>query len=262
MNTFSSALYTEGLKAIRSKVPLFTTLGFLIAPFIGGLFMIILKDPEAAKSMGLIGTKAQLAAGTADWPTFLNFLAQAEAIGGAIVFAIVTTWVFGREFSDRTVKELLALPTSRESIVGAKFTVVAVWTLFLIILSFGVGIAVGNAVVIPGWSVDLSRSATVDILGGGILTIMLLPCVAFIASAGRGFMPAFGWAIFTVVIAQIAAILGWGGWLPWSVPALFSGAAGPRANLLGIHSYVVVILTSIIGLAATYYWWRKADQTK
>ena len=83
MNTFSSALYTEGLKAIRSKVPLFTTLGFLIAPFIGGLFMIILKDPEAAKSMGLIGTKAQLAAGTADWPTFLNFLAQAEAIGGA-----------------------------------------------------------------------------------------------------------------------------------------------------------------------------------
>lgn len=110
MNAYLAALQTESLKAFRSKVPLFTLLGFLIAPLIGGLFMIILKDPEAAKSMGLIGTKAQLSAGVADWPTFFNLLAQATAIGGAIIFAIVTTWVFGREFSDHTVKELLSLP--------------------------------------------------------------------------------------------------------------------------------------------------------
>lgn len=262
MNTLFSALYTEGLKAFRSKVPLLTTLGFLIAPLIGGLFMIILKDPEAAKSMGLIGTKAQLTAGVADWPTFFNLLAQATAVGGAIVFAIVTTWVFGREFSDHTVKELLSLPTSRETIIAAKFIVVVFWTLLLTLLSFGVGLLVGNAVVIPGWSAELFRSATVDILGAGILTIMLLPFVAFIASIGRGFMPAFGWAIFTVAIAQIAAVMGWGGWLPWSVPALFSGAARPRSEYLGTHSYIIVILASLIGLAATFYWWRNADQTK
>lgn len=262
MNLLFSALYTESLKAFRSKVPLLTTLGFLIAPLIGGLFMIILKDPEAAQSMGLIGTKAQLTAGTADWPTFFNLLAQATAVGGAIVFAIVTTWVFGREFSDHTVKELLSLPTSRESIISAKFIVVALWALSITLLSYGVGLVVGNAVDIPGWSPELFRSATVDILGAGILTIMLLPFVAFIASIGRGFMPAFGWAIFTVVIAQIAAIMGWGGWLPWSIPALFSGAAGPRGAHLGIHSYIIVILASLLGLAATYYWWRNADQTK
>ncbi len=262
MNTFSSALYTESLKAFRSKVPLFTTLGFLIAPLVGGLFMIILKDPEAAKSMGLIGTKAQLTTGTADWPSFFNLLAQAEAVGGAILFAIVTIWVFGREFSDRTVKELLSLPTSREAIVGAKFTVIATWTFFMTVLSFGVGLLVGDAVVIPGWSGELFRSATVDILGAGVLTILLLPLVAFIASSGRGFMPAFGWTIFTVALAQIAAVMGWGGWLPWSIPALFSGAMGPRTESLGIHSYVIVLLASAFGLFITFYWWRNADQTR
>lgn len=262
MKTFFSALYAESLKALRSKVPLFTTLGFLILPMIGGLFMVILKDPEAAKSMGLIGTKAQLAAGVADWPTFFNLLAQGTAVGGAIVFAIVTTWVFGREFSDRTVKELLSLPTSRETIIAAKFTVVAFWTLLLTLLVFGVGLLVGNAVVIPGWSPELFRSATVDIIGAGILTILLLPFVALMASLGRGFMPAFGWMIFTVVIAQVAAVMGWGGWLPWSVPALFSGAVGPRIEYLGMHSYVIVILACLIGLAATFYWWRNADQSK
>ena len=262
MNAYLAALQTEGLKAFRSKVPVLTMLGFFIAPLIGGLFMVILKDPEAAKSMGLIGTKAQLTAGVADWPTFFNLLAQATAIGGAIIFAIVTTWVFGREFSDHTVKELLSLPTSREAIIAAKFTVIVLWTLTLTLLSYGLGLIVGNAVVIPGWSSELLRSATVDILGAGILTIMLLPFVAFLASIGRGFMAAFGWAIFTVAIAQIAVVMGWGSWLPWSVPALFSGAVGPRAEVLGMHSYIIVALSSAIGFFITFYWWRNADQTK
>jgi ABC-2 type transport system permease protein len=131
MKNLSSALWAETLKVRRSKVPFFTALGFSMAPLVGGLFMIILKDPEAAKSMGLISTKAQLMAGTADWPTFFNILAQAVAVGGAILFAIITAWVFGREFSDKTAKELLALPTSRGTIIAAKFIVTAMWTLAL-----------------------------------------------------------------------------------------------------------------------------------
>ena len=74
-------------------------------------------------------------------------------------------------------------------------------------------------------------------------------------------MAAFGWAIFTVAIAQIAVVMGWGSWLPWSVPALFSGAVGPRAEVLGMHSYIIVALSSAIGFFITFYWWRNADQT-
>ena len=262
MNNLSAALFAEALKMYRSKVPLFTAIGLSIAPLVGGLFMIILKDPEAAKSMGLISAKAQLTAGTAEWATLFNLLGQATAVGGAIVFAIFTTWIFGREFSDHTAKDLLALPTSRESIVGAKFILTAAWTFFLTLLCYSLGLIVGKLVVIPGWSLDLLRSASVDILGSGILTIMLLPFVAFIASVGRGYMPPFGWMILTAALAQIAAVMGWGDWFPWAVPALFSGAAGPRAEFLGTHSYVLVFLASLVGLAATFYWWRNADHAR
>ncbi len=262
MNNFLSALWIETLKMRRSKVPLFTAIGFSIAPLVGGLLMIILKDPEAARSMGLISTKAQMLAGVADWPTYFNVLAQAVAVGGAILFAIITIWVFGREFSDRTAKELLALPTSRETIISAKFVVIAVWTFVLSLFIFGLGLVVGKLVVIPGWSMGLLQTSFVDVLGTALLVIAMLPMVAFAASIGRGYMPPFGWTIFTVVMAQVAVITGWGDWFPWSVPALFSGAIGPRAEQLGIHSYVIVILFSIIGLVATYYWWRNADQTK
>jgi len=262
MNTFMSALWAEALKMRRSKVPLFTAVGFSMAPLVGGLFMIILKDPEAARSMGLISAKAQLTAGVADWPTFFSLLAQAVAVGGAILFAIVTTWVFGREFSDHTAKELLALPTSREAIVAAKFVVIAAWTLGLTLLVFGMGLVVGALVDIPGWSAELSRTAFGDVMGSAVLTIALLPFVVLLASVGRGYLPPFGWTVFTMVLAQIAAITGWGDWFPWSVPALFSGAAGPRAALLGPQSYGLILVTSLIGLAATFYWWRNADQTR
>lgn len=262
MKGFLPALWAETLKMRRSKVPLFTAIGFSIAPLVGGLFMIILKDPEAARSMGLISAKAQLMAGVADWPTLFSILSQAVAVGGGILFAIVTTWVFGREFSDRTAKELLALPTSREAIVAAKFVVVAVWTFLLSLWVLLFGLIVGKLVVIPGWSEALLRRASVDLLGAAVLTIALLPFVALLASMGRGYLPPFGWMIFIMVLSQIAVLTGWGDWFPWSVPALFSGAAGPRAELMGMHSYMIVILASVIGFAATFYWWRRADQTK
>ncbi len=262
MKNLFPALWTETLKMRRSKVPFFTAIGFSLAPLMGGLFMIILKDPEAAKSMGLISTKAQLLAGVADWPTFFNIMSQAVAVGGAILFSIVTIWVFGREFSDRTAKELLALPISREAIVGAKFIVISVWTFSLSLFIFGFGLIVGALVDIPGWSIELLRSASVDVLGSAVLVIVLLPFVAFIASMGRGYLPPFGWTILTIALAQIAVITGWGDWFPWSIPALFGGAVGPRAEFLGLHSYGIVFLASILGLAATFYWWRSADQTK
>lgn len=224
--------------------------------------MIIMKDPEAAKNMGLISAKAQMLAGTADWMTFFSVVTQAVAVAGAILFAILTGWVFGREYSDRTAKELLALPVSRGTILSAKFALLVIVSLGMSLWVFLLGLLVGNLVDIPGYSAALLRTAFVDTLGTALLTVALIPFVAFVSSFGKGYMPAFGWAVFTVAIAQIAAITGWGDWLPWSVPALFSGAAGPRAEMLGAHSYIVVLLSSAVGLLITFYWWLFADQAK
>jgi ABC-2 type transport system permease protein len=129
-------------------------------------------------------------------------------------------------------------------------------------LVFAVGIEVGMLVVLPGWSTELLHGSFVSIMGCAALTILLMPFVALTTSAGRGYLPPFGWTILTLALANFVAVLGWGDWFPWAIPGLFSGAAGPRTEQLGLHSYVIVFLTSLIGLAATYYWWRNADQTR
>ncbi len=262
MHNLSAALWSEALKMRRSRLPLLTTIGFSLAPLAGGFFMIVLKDPEAARSLGLISTKAQITAGTADWPAYFNLMAQFVAAGGAILYSILAAWVFGREFSDRTVKEFLAQPTGREAIVTAKFVVIGVWALAATLLIFALSLVVGWLIVIPGWSNELLWTSFTDILGCALLTIGLIPFVALLASIGRGYLPPFGWTILTVFLAQIAGLTGWGDWFPWAVPALFSGAAGPRSGWLGLHSYVLLGLACLLGLAATYGWWRNADQTR
>jgi ABC-2 type transport system permease protein len=262
LNAFLSAFWAEALKARRSKVSQGVTVGFLILPLVGGLFMIILKNPERARAMGLISMKAQLVGGVADWPTYFDILLQGTAVGGAMLFAFIVAWVFGREFSDHTVKELLAIPTPRGFIVGAKFALAALWILGLVLVSFVIGLGIGAAVAIPGWSLDLVWTSLRSLLLTALLLFMLMPFVALFASAGHGYLPPIGWALSTLAFAQVVGVLGWGDWFPWSVPVLVSGMMGPGAEQVGVHSYVLVFLAFVAGLAATFAWWLSADQAR
>jgi ABC-2 type transport system permease protein len=262
MTYFLASLWAEALKARRSKVPFIASIGFTLAPLMDGLFMFIMKDPERAHEMGLLSVKAQLVMSTADWSTFFGVLTQAIAVGGGIVFSIVTIWVFGREFSDHTAKDLMALPTSREKIVTAKLIIVSVWVFLTTLWIYLFGLVVGYLVDIPGWTNQLARQSFVDVFVTAAMSLMLLMPVAFIASLGRSYLLPMGWTVLTIFFSQIVAATGWGAWFPWSVPALYSEVVGPRVEQLGTHSYILVILTGIVGIIATFWWWRSADQMR
>ncbi|MHB1417139.1 MAG: ABC transporter permease [Chloroflexota bacterium] len=261
MTGLTAALWVEVLKFRRSKAPWLSLLGFSLLPLAGGLFMVILKDPEWARRSGLISTKAQIAAGTADWPAYFNMLAQGTAAAGLVLFGLIAIWTFGREYSDRTAKDLLALPVSRETVVIAKFILDACWSLAAIVLIFGLALAIGFAIGLPGWSATLVVNEGKTLAAVAVMTIVVIPPFAWVASAGRGYLPPVGVMFLILALSQILAILGWGDYFPWAVPALASGAAGPSEQAVGIASYLVVILTGLLGVAGTLAWWRWADQT-
>jgi ABC-2 type transport system permease protein len=260
MNGLRAALATEWLKARRSRVPWLVLAGFSLVPLVVGLFMVILKDPEGARRLGLLGEKARLTAGTADWPTMLSMLAQAVAVGGAILFAFLTSWVYGREFADRTLRGLLASPTSRGAIVVAKAVVVGVWGLAITAWIAVLGFAIGMLVGLPGWSDALASESVRNIVAASLLTIALQPVTGLLASVGRGYIAGLAWAVLAIAVAQVLAVLGLGAAFPWAVPGLVSGAAGSDA-VTPPASIVLVLLTGTAGLALTVAWWRRADHT-
>jgi ABC-2 type transport system permease protein len=262
MANLGNAIYVELLKARRSRVPIITMLALAMAPLAGGFFMVVMKDPAMAQRLGMVSAKAQIVGGSADWVTYWSLLSQAVAIGGMIAFGLAASWVFGREFSDRTFKDLLALPTPRWSIVLAKFVVVGLWSLLLALVVYGLGLLVGSAVGLPPAPTGVMEAGSANFLTSACLTILLTPPIAFFAGIGRGYLAPLGAAIFFVILAQIVAAAGWGEFFPWSIPALHAGAAGPQAMQMGAISYWLVALTGILGMAATVAWWELADHTQ
>lgn len=259
MSKLSDMIWVELRKAIRSRMPVWTVLGSLFMP-IGIAFLIFVsKNPEIAQQLGLISAKADLVAYAAtDWPTYLELFGEIMAGGGFVLFVIVISWVFGREFVDATLKDMLAVPIQRSSILLAKFIVVAIWSAALVIIISLLGVVMGMIIKLPG------GSTRVILQGSGLLAITACLAMggvtpfAFFASMGRGYLLPMGLAVLTLMMANMVGLAGWGEYFPWGVPGLYAMGKTP----LTAASYWIVFITSLAGMAATYLWWKYADQNR
>jgi ABC-2 type transport system permease protein len=259
MKTLSDMIWIELRKALRSKMPLFTALGSLLMPLGIAFLLFVSRNPEVSRKLGLISTKATLISDTAaSWPNYLGLFAQILAMGGMILFVLSISWVFGREFVDGTLKDLLAVPVQRVSILLAKFIVVAIWSAALGILLFGLGLLMGALFQLPGGSssILLQGSARAGITIG-LVILAMLP-FAFFASIGRGYLLPIGVTFLTLILANLVMAAGWGEYFPWSILGIY--AQGKEA--LPPVSFLIVALTGLAGMAATYMWWKCADQNR
>ena len=225
LNELFPALRVEFQKIRRSKTLWLTTLAFILATGIGGLFMFIMKDPERARQLGIIGAKAQIFGGTADWPSFFNLMFLLVSIGGLIIFGFIFVWIFGREYSDKTYYDMLSLPTSRVTIVIAKIITAAYWCDGA--GSAGIRADAGHwgSVAAAGVVVSYNMTWAGTVVGTGALTVLTCIPFALIASVTRGYLPAVGGIFLVLVLGQIISQIGYGQYFPWNIPMLYSGAA-------------------------------------
>jgi ABC-2 type transport system permease protein len=255
-------LGSEFLKLRRCRITWLSWLAFSVMPLGGALFIWIAKEPGRAARLGLIGQKSQLVGLTPDWPSYFTILNQAACAGGMVLLAIIAAYVFGREYSDGTAKNMLTLPVGRHWFAVAKLGVVLVWFGALLLSLIAEGLVVGAMLGLPGFSIPLALSSCRDILLAGLVGFLLVPVVTWIATLGRGYLPPIGFTIFMLLLGNVIGATGWGKWFPWSIVPMLAGLAGPRVEVLAPGSLVVVGLTFVAGVAATIGQWRYADNTQ
>lgn len=252
----------ELLKLKRAKIVWITFLAFAMAPIFGAVFMLIVSDPEALEKAGAFSAKAQMFDFKADWYSYLNILIQAMGIGGLILFGFAVSWIFGREYSDDTVKDLLALPIGRARILNAKFAVYLIWSFALAISNVVIAAIIGTIMQIEGFQIEFISELLPKYIYTTLLTIALGTPVALAAIWGRGYLAPLGFVILAVVFAQIIAATGNGHLFPWAVPGLYGGAVGDYGELLTVWSYVILLAVSVIAYFATILYWKYADHKK
>jgi ABC-type transport system involved in multi-copper enzyme maturation permease subunit len=257
MTGIFEAIKAEYKKASRSVVLPVTFIVSAMLPAMLAFMMFVVKNPELSHKLGLVGTKAKLM-GTADWPSFFLILAQAVSAIEIVIFGFICSWIFGREYLDRTAKDLLALPIPRTAIVSAKLIIAAAWSFALYFFIFVVSMAGGFAVGLPMWNEHAALRLFLSLCVSSIAVIYLNSVVAFIACATRGYLAAVGFVILSAIFINFTGAIGFAEVYPWAVPMLYAlktGGAEP-----GVVSWIIVLITGAAGIAVTMTWWRYADQ--
>ncbi|GAA4516850.1 ABC transporter permease [Brevibacterium yomogidense] len=238
-----AAIRVEALKLTRSLVGVVATLAV-----VGGMFALL-----GGIVWGIAGGNAELIAqagpaAALDWEGLLAGAAQITAVVAVLCFGIVLAWIFGREFTDGTITGLFALPISRGRIALAKLAVYAVWAslvsvalalgVLILGLLFGYGPPSGDA-----WAA-LGRLWALAMLSAAIA----IP-VAWVATVARSVLAAVGSTLALVVIAQVGALIGAGGWMPLAAPALWAMSGGAAVTP------VQLALTGACALASVLVVW-------
>lgn len=259
MPELTSMLWIEARKAWRSRMPVWTGLASLAMPLGLGFLIFVARNPEISQKLGLMSAKADLVAyaGT-DWPAYLGFFGMFVAMGGLGLFSLVTSWTFGREFADGTVKDLLAVPVARSTILLAKFGVTAAWSAGLTVIMCASSLLLGALIQMPGATLGGLLSGTGRALVTAALVWATISPFALLAGVGRGYLLPIGAMMLALVAANLVALVGWADYFPWAVPGLY---AMGQATTLPV-SVTLVAVTGLAGMLATHLWWKYADQNK
>lgn len=261
MKYILATLWAESLKIRRSKVFWATILFFILVSSMMSLVMFVQKYPDISGKLGMIGDKAALLRfGEPDWQNYFRLLIEGMAGVGLVGTGFVTSWIFGREFSDHTIKDILALPVSRVYIVLSKFIMIVLWSVLLAITYFAFGLLFGLLVDLPGFSVSAIFENGKIYCVTSLFLIMLCTPVAFFASCTRGYIFPIGFVIITMILANFSGLVGLGPYFPWAIPGLYGNPSGSENMQLSSISYFILICTSLAGLTGTIAFWRYADQ--
>lgn len=255
------AISAEFLKNKHSRIRWLTFVAFSLAPIFGSLFMILMKDSGYEGLPGAFKSKAIMFSLEANWASFLSILSQAVGIGGVLIFGFVISWLFGREYADGTVKDLLALPISRAKILNAKFIYYIIWCFALVLSNLILGLTIGFLLQLEGWNITIFINSCQIYFVTTVLIIFANIPIAFFALWGKGYLTPLGIVALLLVFAQIIGAIGLGNYFPWSVPGIYSGSGGEDLKMqLNTVSFISPVITGIIGYIASIMWWRYSDQ--
>lgn len=243
------ALAAEFTKLKRSSLPLWTALTVLLAPMLSNVFVV-------AQESGPI---------TVQWTEFFALASMTMGTWyGFLLFGLVTSFVFGREYGEGVAPSLLTVPTRREYFVLAKLVVVAAWILMLALLALLSQAAAATLIGLDGFTWSSLWSTTRDVLTVTLLVFLTQPLVALVAVTSRGVFAPMIFSAFGFSAGMIGGIAGWGDWLPWAMPAAIGGTflgsvlpAEPGGLTAG--SWIIAVGLFAIGLAATLLWVNRAD---
>jgi ABC-2 type transport system permease protein len=243
-----AAVLVEAWKARGSRVVIATAVLLVagIAVLAGSLTLAATSGNEQV--LAQLGPVAD----RTGWDLLLGVAAQVTAAAALLGFGVALSWLFGREFADRTVSGLFALPVSRQALAAAKLVVYLAWAVLvatvLTALLGLVGLVLGLGPLDADVLEALARHHVLTVLAA----VLAIPS-ALAATLGRGLLPGIATTVGLIVTAQVMVVAGTGAWFPLAAPALW--ALNPAT--VTVAQLALVAVVPALFVPATLLAWHR-----
>lgn len=238
-------LYTELLKLKRSKMFLVSILGAAAVPFMCfiGYLGKRSKNPDVPIQFNEVFSETNM---------YIVLLI------GVLLYGVIASYLFNREYIENTLKSLLTIPVSKMSFILSKFIMLLVWIMTLTIAAWGLTLILGLIGHFKGLSsAVVAESFKQFATGGGLLFLVVTPTI-FITLVFKNYVPGI---VFTTVITMVNVMMinsEYRALYPWSgVWVIVSNMIVPEYPVE--YTYISIFTTFIIGFITTMIYFRKED---
>ena len=231
----------EFLKLKRSKIFLLSLLGAILPPLL--MFIAVTSFDEGQTFEAL----------------FTNVNMYMSAMFAVLIFAIIISYLFGREYNEHTLKTMLTIPVSRTKFLASKYAMFLVWILILTVVTSISTLAFGFAAGLDGFSLKLFIGSFAQLLYANVLLFLTFSPFVFLSLFITNMVPAMvGGAALSLVNLMVYG-QNWAPFVPWVCPYLIaSGEIAEYSTSISV-SYGVILVTFILGLAISYVYFTKKD---
>ena len=182
-----------------------------------------------------------------------------SALFAILLFAIMISYLFGREYNEHTLKTMLTIPISRGKFLISKYIMFFIWILILTAITSLSTLMFGFIAGLDGFSLKIFADGFAQLLYGNVLLFLTFSPFVFLSLFITNMVPAMvGGAGLTLVNLLIYG-QNWAPFVPWICPYLLASGEIAEYSASITISYGIVLATFVIGLAISYIYFTRTD---
>ena len=231
----------EFLKLKRSKIFLLSLLGAILPPLL--MFIAVTSFDEGQTFEAL----------------FTNVNMYMSAMFAVLIFTIIISYLFGREYNEHTLKTMLTIPVSRTKFLISKYVMFLVWIVILTIVTSISTLAFGFAAGLEGFSINLAANSFAQLLYANVLLFLTFSPFVFVSLFITNMVPAMVGGAGLALVNLMVYGQNWAPFVPWTCPYLIASGVIAEYSASIAVSYGIILATFLIGIAVSYIYFTKTD---
>lgn len=245
MGRLVNLLYSEVSKLKRSKIFLISLIGATTSPIVCFIAYITYKNKYPNEPVLLSEVFSQT-----NMYTILLI--------GVPLYGVITAYLFNREYTENTLKNLLTVPISRIGYLFSKIIILFIWVMVMTLVAWIVTVILGIIGQFEGLSTIVILKAFKEFLIGGFFLFLLLSPTIFVTLLFKNYIPT---VVFTLIITMINVLIVQSEYyvlFPWSaIEVIITNSFIPKYP--SEYSYISIYGTSIIGFIALPIYFKRED---